>query len=125
MIFVDQTKLHDPEKGVNGNCLAACVATMLQVPISMVPEFEDMGDDHFHSIIEFVASQRLRLTYHPGSQPPAGFSIGTVNSPRFPGLRHAVICHDGKVRHDPHPTRASLEPERIWFYETFELWEVA
>lgn len=120
MIFVDQTKLHDPEKGVTDNCLAACVATVLEVPLDEVPEFENMGNEQFGELVTFASQLGRRLTYHPGKVPPMGYSIGTVTSPRFPTERHAVVCLDGKVVHDPHPSRASMNPERIWYYETFE-----
>ncbi len=120
MNFIDQTKLHDPENGVDGNCLAACVATVFEIPLDHVPEFENMKNDYFHTLIEFSALKGRRLTYHPGTHPPAGYSIGSVNSPRFPNALHAVVCLDGKVVHDPHPSRASMNPPVIWYYETFE-----
>ena len=119
--FVDQTKLHDPKNGVTGNCLAAAVASVLGLTLEEVPEFEEMSRGrYFVELISFAATTGRRLVYHPETHPPRGLSIGTVSSPRFPSEAHAVVCLDGEVVHDPHPTRASLKPEQIWYYETFE-----
>lgn len=119
MNFVDQTKLHDPENGQVGNCLAAAVASILGLTIAQVPEFETM-ENYWIPFVEFPAQFGRRLIYHPSTHPPKGLSIGTVSSPRFPDTRHAVVCLDGKVVHDPHPSRASMEPDTIWYYESFE-----
>lgn len=120
MKFIDQTKLHNPEKGVMGNCLAAAIASVLGLTLDEVPEFEEMsGGEYFVELVAFPATLGKRLVYHPRTHPPKGLSVGTVNSPRFPDERHAIVCLDGKVVHDPHPTRASINPEIIWYYETF------
>jgi len=117
--LVDQTKLHDPENGQRGNCLAAAVASILGISIEQVPEFEEM-ENYWRPFVEFPTQFGRRLTYHPPTHPPKGLSIGTVTSPRFPNETHAVVCLDGKVVHDPHPSRASMEPDVIWYYESFE-----
>ena len=37
--WVEQTILHDPEKKNYGNCMQACVASLLNIPLNDVPHF--------------------------------------------------------------------------------------
>ena len=45
MTPVMQTKFSDESLGTRGNCMAACVASLLDIPIDGIPSWEDMGDD--------------------------------------------------------------------------------
>lgn len=53
MIPVFQTKFHS--ETTSGNCLAAAVASILEIPINLVPQFEEGFSDH-------PAKWRLALT---------------------------------------------------------------
>jgi hypothetical protein len=122
---VMQTKFTDPEQTVHGNCQAACVASLLDLPLSAVPAFEDMGDEWFGVLYEFLRKHgydyagtkytgpshnqfwwEFLLESSPGID---GYFIVGGKSPRAWVTRgHAVIYKDGVLVHDPHPSGAGL-----------------
>lgn len=111
---IDQTKLHNPEDGVNGNCMAASLASILELPLSEVPKFEDMGESKW-----WIALRRWlkRLGFHllawdKEFYMPVYFIAGGP-SPR--GVEHSVVYRGTKMVHDPHPSRAGLvEITSVW-----------
>lgn len=121
---VDQTKLHSKEGIHNGNCFAACLASLLEIPLWMVPPFEDMfaRDDWSMRVDEWLAAmwgkQRVRKSGHEEHLPE--FYIASGLSPR--GVRHSVIYSLGAMVHDPHPSRAGIESvEWTWHLEAKEI----
>lgn len=108
---VDQTVFGYP----NGNCFAACVASLLELPIEEMPSIEGKG---FYVVWEkWLAERGLAIADIPagsGSWIP-GLSIVTGKSPRGgvtasgkPTL-HAVVARDMKLIHDPHPDRSFID----------------
>ena len=109
MNLVYQT-IHDPEKG---DCLRACVATLLQLPIADVPNFIELqGSKWFMGGKNSVYSFLERNGYeYLGWQPPLkaielsegvnGLYIASVDSANFPGKRHSVIFKGKELFHDP------------------------
>lgn len=102
---IDQTRF-----GEDGNCLAACLASLLEVPLDAVPEF---GHDPANACL----NEWLRplgfyaVTLHgpqeAGGEPwfPAGYHIAGGQSAGGP---HAVVAFGDGVVHDPNPNRAGL-----------------
>ncbi len=121
MTPVDQSILHDPENGTWGDCMRACVASLLDLPITTVPHFFDGGCDSQefdrrvadflgrHGLVEFSmpadAARRAHFTrdlYH--------LMYGYSDRGTF----HAVVALNGLVVHDPHPSKAGIiEDDRI------------
>jgi hypothetical protein len=105
MIPVKQTKLYSPNGIHSGNCLAACIASLLELPLWMVPPFEDMfgRGDHTSRMVEWLNRMfKLELLWeqgHPVDELP-DFYIATGLSAR--GVHHAVIYSKGAMVHDPH-----------------------
>ena len=97
---VEQTKFSYPD----GNCFAACVASILELSLDEVPDFR--GDDWFEQWQEWLAARNLYLVYLglPGyeSWKPKGYSIANG---LCGGVRHALVCYDGEVVWNPHPRR--------------------
>jgi hypothetical protein len=97
--------------GEEGNCFAACLATLLEVSIGIVPNF--LGDDWFDQYVAWLAPYNLGLfsfrvaqAYHwPWYMDYAGYAILGGASPRLPGSFHAVIVRKGEIIFDPHPKR--------------------
>jgi hypothetical protein len=103
---VKQTKLYSSDGIHNGNCLAACLASLLELPLWMVPPFEDMfgrGHEYHDRIEEWLATvykmEYVRIEGHPVDQLPE-FYIASGMSAR--GVMHAVIYSGGALVHDPH-----------------------
>jgi hypothetical protein len=103
MIAVVQTRT-----GENGNCFAACLASILEVPLHVVPEFG--GDDVWLDNIQaFLAGFGLYYVQVASDDPiiETAFAHGEVfhtiegTSPR--GGQHAVVGLNGSIVHDPHP----------------------
>ena len=115
---VDQTILHDPENGKHGDCMRACVASVLELPIEEVPHFTD-GDreDWIKGYLRFLHDHEWLLYGRGGiggphpeigkDECPYYFAIGP--SPRKGSHNHMVVCHKGEVVHDPHPDKTFLD----------------
>ncbi|PVX61254.1 hypothetical protein [Paraburkholderia unamae] len=105
MTPVKQTKLYSPDGIHNGNCLAACYASLLDLPLWMVPPFEDMfgRGEWYARIDEWLAKahklERVRANGHPVGELPE-FYLACGRSAR--GVLHAVIYSNGALVHDPH-----------------------
>lgn len=115
MIPVKQSKLYTPDAIHNGNCLAAAYASLLDLPLWMVPPFEDMfgRGEWYERIDEWLAKahglERVRVQGHPVDQLPE-FYLATGMSPR--GVLHAVIYSKGELAHDPHYSDAGIAEVR-------------
>lgn len=117
-----QSKLYTKDAIHNGNCFAACLASLLDLPLWMVPPFEDMfgrSGEWFPRVedwLERLFQRRLvRSDGHPVEQ-LTEFYIGSGLSAR--GVRHSVIYRDGKLAHDPHPSGSGIVAvEWCWHLE--------
>jgi hypothetical protein len=110
MIPVTQTRMGD-----HGNCLSACVASLLEIPIEWVPNFTRERDPEISQPMKlnaWLSSIGLEALYcmtdimHPEHVIPDGYYIITGWSPR--GRPHVVIGRGKHIVHDPHPSRAGL-----------------
>lgn len=113
--------------GDKGNCLQAAVASILDKPLEEVPHFICYGESWFIALILFmrdfgyeyhgIADGSL-LTDPKFNKGIGGYVIGSGMSPR--GFSHAVVCKDGEIVHDPHPSRAGVEHiESFYQFEPF------
>lgn len=105
MIPIEQTKF-----GTKGNCLAACIASILGVPLADVPECD--GGAYGSRLMEWFTARNLCLVGIPITSRKEdgsawthyyGYTILIARSPREGS--HAVVLKDGKIVHDPHPER--------------------
>lgn len=108
---VDQTVDGYP----NGNCFAACVASLLEMSIEEMPSIEGK---RFYSVWpEWLALHGLGMVDIPagGGIYIAGYCIASGDSPRVAFVeagrrtQHAVVCKDMSLIHDPHPSRKFLD----------------
>lgn len=98
MIPVDQTKFGMPD----GNCMAASVASVLELPLETVPNLANL---EWLSILAAFADEH-GLCLRVSAVPPPGDAIACGDGPR--GFQHAVVVRHGQVVHDPHHERAGL-----------------
>lgn len=117
MIPVTQTKLYrpegHPEGRQRGNCQRAAMASLLEIGIDDMPPFEEeIGSGGFwHAISEWLKGRGLRL-HDYGRKPPAGYCM--AYGPSLRGVSHAVVCLDGEMVFDPHPSRDGLLEVRMY-----------
>lgn len=105
---------------INGNCLQACVASLLDLELEEVPNFvdHDRGDDgSWFSDPEYGMNMFLdkhgyeymgcgnynELIQSEYGDGVGGYHIGIVNSVNFKGSTHAVVLKGLDLAHDPSP----------------------
>lgn len=98
-----------------GNCFEASIASILEIPIEQVPDFQSTNDagpwmDEFNEWLRLFGLQAVHLE-------PAERNMelvrdccceATIRSPRMYWLYHSVVVKNGVVIHDPHPSKESL-----------------
>ncbi len=108
MIPVQQTILNS----VNGDCLRACIASILDLPIEAVPNFMDEpGDGWRDAFSKFLAQFDLQALDFPTAElanwSPSGYHLLAGKGPR--GVYHSVVGYQGIVVWDPYPEGTGLE----------------
>src|SRR5262245_42690479 len=85
-----------------GNCLSACIASLLDLPLTVVPDLSPASCPTWKDINQRLRSIGYVLTSAVGRTGRVDVLIGT--SPRDPRLRHAVLADgQGNLVHDPYP----------------------
>ncbi len=124
MTPVDQSKLYRPDGIHNGNCLAACLASLLDLPLWMVPPFDQMfgRSDWRVRIDEWLMRMfRLRFVRSAGHEWETLPEFYIANGPAARGVHHSAIYQRGQLVHDPHPARGGLlQVEWCWHLEPIE-----
>lgn len=132
----------------DGDCLSACLASLLELPIEDVPKFarDAAGDGSamMDRCREWVAERGLALVYihieknddpmlvdciHPVFGGLAGAPcIASGRSGNVPGVQHAVVGQLGsmgmsfEMTHDPNPAGKGIvgRPQGLYFLVPFE-----
>jgi len=132
MEYIKQTILHDPDKGLHGNCLSAVLASLLHLNIEEVPLFitpstwaKDMNGwlQQFglaYCMVEdfdcHIEAYGIKGLYHE----IAG------NTTRSTDVLHACVAKDGELIFDVHPDNTGLTRITCYgFFIALRPWEVA
>ena len=103
MRSVDQTTYGDA-----GDCLAAAVASVFEIPLASVPDLR--GGDWWATLVPWLHAYSWAAVYMPDLPYDfTGYCVGLGDGPR--GRPHAVVWRggpDGGIAHDPHPSRGGL-----------------
>lgn len=106
-----------------GNCVAACVATALALPLEQVPHFIEYGVEYgdkvdpadtstgnawFTMMLGFFAGHGLWPISVDSPDDAEPGEIVFVHGPSERGVSHQVLYRNGVLWHDPHPSRAGL-----------------
>lgn len=100
-----------------GNCLPACAASILELKLEDVPDFNSYGDSWFLTLYDFFYSKgykcegngRLHKRKLKLEDSIDGYFIGIVRSSLFKDRNHTVILNiNGYVVHDPNPNNYYL-----------------
>jgi hypothetical protein len=120
---VSQTKFTDAATGQQGNCHAACLASVFNLPIESVVDTADPALWHpgssaaawWRAVEAWLLLSTTCTSWHwypssgGGQQWLQGrWSIGGGVSPRHPTLHHSLVCYGGTALWDPHPSRAGI-----------------
>lgn len=113
MIPVDQTRF----AGDHPNCLAACLATIFEVPIEEIdsPALAS-GGTQWAALMEVCHAHG----YHPFSYSPSPEDGGPFPPIAPPGYHiacsetHATVAYNGEIVHDPHPRRSGVKVVTEW-----------
>lgn len=108
---VKQTK-----EGIDGNCLAAVIASILELELGDVPDFgEDRWITELFTFLApygiypiFVSFQAMHLIQYSGYYGVSG------KSPR--GLEHIVVYKDGLMVHDPYELGGGVIPKEVLLF---------
>lgn len=110
MIPLDQTQFSNADEKLKGNCLQTCFASIFELPLEEVPHFASFGSEWGEKLFEWCDAWGIWPIWVNKSQEKfksvTGYTIGCGPGPR--GFQHAIVCMDGKMIHDPHPSRAGL-----------------
>jgi hypothetical protein len=95
-----------------GNCMSACLASILDLPISQVIDTcseEVRSAGFWKPIYDWLRAQGLQMVTTGPNDPMlrGNYSIGIGWSPRG-NFKHSVICKDGVMVFDPHPSDAGV-----------------
>lgn len=111
MIAIDQTIFG----AGTGNCFAACVASLLELPLADVPNFCAGYTDGswYPPYREWLAKRGfidLSLNWGDWVTDVGGMGdvIFIVSGPGPRGCDHSTLYQHGKLLHDPHPSRDGL-----------------
>lgn len=112
MIPIDQTRTDGPG---GGNCLAACVASILELDIADCDRDFQLSQKG----VWWGALQRLLNAhgYHPFSYVPDGVHFPQIAPAGYHiacSATHATVAYDGVVIHDPHPRKRGLAEIAEW-----------
>jgi hypothetical protein len=96
--------------GANGRCWPACIASILEIPLSEIPEFSTDPDQWLSDVQEWLAGLGL---YYVQVKPddPAMKAAFAQDEPLYHAIeglsprggQHAVVGDRGRMVHDPHP----------------------
>ena len=108
-----QKYLHEPEKGINGDCWRACVSSITGIDIEKLPDpndsdFENEWSKYWTTMWELLQKKGFDLYVQPvhlfkGEGKPV---IASGKSPRG-DFNHAVVWNNGII-HDPHPDNKGI-----------------
>ncbi len=126
---VFQTKFGgaDAPEEDQGNCMAACLASIFEVGLDGVPDFigQIESGKWWFTLSEWLKARNLAILMikTPAFDVPAGFAMAGVDSETLLDDRggkdgHMVVVNGGQLAHDPNPN-AKRGPDD---YQVKEYW---
>lgn len=102
-----------------GNCFAACIASLLDIPLNQVPNVEELFDCYAWYDVFCSWLETKGFTFETGTkqecEKSGDYYLVSGDSPRG-NFKHIVIYKNGKMVHDPHPDRTGILTEHIFEY---------
>lgn len=106
--------------GEYGNCFAACVASMLEIPLEDVPNFyQDRPSGWWFDFENWLKDYGyFPIILSPKFVLPVYY---IVSGPASRGFSHAVIYFDGELVFDPYPDGSGVDPKHIYIFIPIEI----
>lgn len=106
-----------------GNCVAACIASILELPLDCVPDNRDENKSWYIEMEQWLNEKGLGLVivpYEPTKEtfPENAYIMAATKSTTLknPDDGHLVVIYNGQIVHDPNPKAESTgEVEELWF----------
>ena len=96
-----------------GDCMSACLASILELPLDRVPNFYVGKGDWFNQLWKFLerahlewGGQRVPVIALSKSNGIDGYFMAVVQSINFPEKTHAVVFKGKEFVHDPSPLKS-------------------
>jgi len=97
--------------GDDGNCLQACLASILEIPLRTAPDPCHSGHPWIDALSVWLNRRAWGVVHFDSRDPRRRFclefdtawSIAIGKTSRSKNLRHAVVYHNGGLVHDPLP----------------------
>lgn len=104
MTPIYQDKFNNTFPYGGGNCLQACIASLLDKPLEAVPHFMLFGKEWYTALSIYLDSVDYKLEGWWEGEPPhdGEYYMVSMDSGDVE-YGHACIYKNGKVVHDPHP----------------------
>jgi hypothetical protein len=102
-----------------GDCIRACVASILELPMEMVPNFVHTGEDPYglwkYALIGWLTVRGVGLDcYLYDDEPPGRWCI--IGGPGPRGHQHCVVGFNREMVWDPHPSGEGLvTAQDVWY----------
>lgn len=102
-----------------GDCMAACLATLLEVDLVDIPNFCALypADRWYCEMVEWLRGRGYGVVSFETDRPPSTYFVGLPvdavyiaggRSPRHPGKHAVLIDGSGALVFDPHPSDAGI-----------------
>lgn len=111
-------------RGKAGNCFAACVASVTELPLGSLPnhfknENGDVAPRWLDAWNEFFKPYGVGMIWTDAafSRIPAGYAIAEMEVKDHDST-HAVVCRDGEIVHDPLGPSYQFERFVRWYVFT-------
>lgn len=105
--------VYQTRTGMEGNCFAASIASLFELPLEDVPDWRDTPGWYadFHNWILKRYNLYPMILDAPTVKPPWGpYYLVWGKSPR--GLEHTCVGRNDQIVHDPHPDGDGIEAEQ-------------
>lgn len=111
MIPHTQTIFVNDPRGIPGDCMRTAVAALLELPTEAVPHFALYDREWYTAFTMWLGV--IGFTMRPLAASNVDREcIALGMSPR--GVEHVVVWGPEGMLHDPHPSRAGIEPRQFW-----------
>jgi hypothetical protein len=92
------TPVSQTEHGPGGNCFAACLASLLDLPLASVPDLRGLPDWGIR-LAAWLGPMGWACRFFPRGPAPSGWAVRHGRT--LTGHVHAALCLDGALAHDP------------------------